>query len=177
MIFYEVIFINLKNNDYSVINQNIRDMNTLLTIIGALSVIIIIIISHIYNANKTKETVKTKEKNKKDIKELNVTIAIKTTDMHKEGLDIIDFLCKTYNINSEKYQSVDEYKTTVLQNTNNKSEYWILCGYLLGHKEICIMPIYYFSEEHRHRHDDIIWFDIFSEFKKYIEDVKDENIT
>lgn len=151
-------------------------MNTLLTIIGAL-LVIIIIISLIYDANKTKKTVKTKEKNKKDIKELNVTIAIKTTDMHKEGLDIIDFLCKTYNISNEKYQSVDEYKTTVLQNTYIHGGYWILCGYLLGNKEICVIPLYYFSEEYRHRHDDIIWFDIFSEFKKYIEDVKGENIT
>lgn len=151
-------------------------MKTLLTIIGALS-LIIIIISLIYEANKTKETVKTKEKNKKDIKELNVTIAIKTTDIHKEGLDIIDFLVKTYNISSEKYQSVDEYKTTVLQNTNIHDWYWILCGDLLGNKEICVVPLYYFPKEYRHRHDDIIWFDIFSEFKKYIEDVKDENIT
>lgn len=120
---------------------------------------------------KTYKTAKTKEKSKKNIEELD--IAIKTTDIHKEGLDIIDFLCKTYNVSSEKYQNVDEYKTTVLQNTDKDGCYWIIFGEIWFKRDICVMPAYYFSK----KFDDIVWFDNFSEFKKYIEDVKDENIT
>lgn len=135
-----------------------------LTIVSLLFVIVIsLFIILIYDDNKTEK------KLKKDIKELDV--AIETTDIHGEGLDIIDFLYKIYNIGSEKYKNIDEYKDFVKKHISYIGCYWIVCGVLLGKKDILIVPAYYFSEK-SFRNDDYILFDNFSDFKKYIEDVK-----
>ena len=145
-------------------------MNILvLTIVSLLFVIVIsLFISLIYDDNKT-ENNKTEKKLKKDIKELNV--AIKTTDIHGEGLDIIDFLHKIYNVGSEKYKNIDEYKDSVKKHISYIGCYWIVCGVILGKKGILIVSACYFSEK-SFRNDDYILFDNFSDFKKYIEDVK-----
>jgi hypothetical protein len=101
-------------------------------------------------------------------------VAIKTTDIHKEGMEIIDFLYKTYNVSFEN-QTIDEFKAKVLQHTYTNGCYWIVCSDLYGKKDILVASDYVFPKK-RCGHDDVIRFDNFLDFKKYIEDVQDNEI-